>query len=112
LPTVGKMVDNAKHFNIKLKPLSTRVNAVPSLEFSSFNPDTEVYNIFHSEPIALDVVALVKSPVKTEEGSSPPPSEEKQEPTTSSTTAETTNDLEAIEVQKLYPLTPSDLKNL
>lgn len=55
LPPVANIKEQTKTFVIELRPISTFVKAVPSIEISSFDPHTENYLIWHSDPIPLTI---------------------------------------------------------
>ncbi|MBA2727502.1 MAG: BatD family protein [Parachlamydiaceae bacterium] len=55
LPAVGKLNGDSKHFEMQLRPLSTAITEIPSLEFSSLNPDTGKYRVVKTEPIPIKV---------------------------------------------------------
>jgi hypothetical protein len=55
LPKVGDVQGNSKKFSVQIRPLSTSVKEIPSLEFSSLDPDKGHYRTVHSNPIPLTV---------------------------------------------------------
>lgn len=55
MPPHGKIRESAKEFKITLRPISQFVQAVPSIELSSFNPEKANYYIWRSKPIPLKV---------------------------------------------------------
>lgn len=58
LPPVGKVEGTSKRFTVELRPLTANVKAIPSLEFSSFNPGTGAYEVLHSPEIPINVSEL------------------------------------------------------
>ncbi|MGZ3633822.1 MAG: hypothetical protein ACXWM7_06055, partial [Parachlamydiaceae bacterium] len=110
LPSVGTVKGDVKQFQVKLRPLSTSVKEIPSLEFSSFDPGTREYKRVHTEPIPITVVSLQPNTL----------------PASSNTTSQTSNANQTnltpsplppqktapIEIESLYPLTVQDLENL
>jgi len=58
LPPQESWKGNSKSFVIELRPLSEAVKEIPSIEFSSFNPETGKYEIEHSSPIPIKVVSI------------------------------------------------------
>lgn len=57
LPPLEKFSEDTKHFDVELRPLSESVKAVPSIEFSFFDPNGKSYGILHSDPIPIKVIA-------------------------------------------------------
>jgi len=57
IPPVATIRDGAKTFAVEMRPLSTSITAIPSFEFSYFNPKTERYEIKRSKAIPITVVA-------------------------------------------------------
>ncbi|MBS4167145.1 Uncharacterized protein NEOC65_002251 [Neochlamydia sp. AcF65] len=55
LPAIGKKEDDSKYFEIQLYPLSAEIKSLPSIQFSYFDPKSELYKILHSAPIALTI---------------------------------------------------------
>lgn len=117
LPAVGKITDNTKRFEVNLRPLSTALKSIPSFEFSSFDPSSHTYVVSDSDPITITVLPSkqaapgpanpeppaqktpLKEPDRVDEPVSPPPLQAEAEAS-------------AIEIESLYPLKTSDLKNL
>lgn len=62
LPPVGTVEGTIKHFVVTLRPLTDAVKEIPSLEFSSFDPDEKKYVIVRSEPIPLKVKPAANQP--------------------------------------------------
>lgn len=118
LPAVGQISGDTKRFDVKLRPLSASLKAIPQLEFSSFDPNTKSYIISNTDPIPLHVRPSIQSP-------SPPPPE-KNEPILPKPSSEVPSaeepvqepplqaEAEAsdIEIESLYPLKLTDLENL
>ncbi len=60
LPPAGVIRDSTKSFTVEMRPLSTAIKEIPSIEFSFFNPETQQYTVLHSKPIPLAVVPMKK----------------------------------------------------
>lgn len=73
LPPSGEIKDNIKRFLIELIPISRFIQAVPSIELSSFDPHTEQYVLKKTTPLALQLISppLAAPPIVT---ASPPAS--------------------------------------
>lgn len=114
LPPVGEAKGDTKHFDVKLRPLSTAIKAVPQLEFSNFDPSTKKYVLFHSDPIPLTVISLpsATSQPEPEAKSLPatPAQPEKESPKEQALPSEPS--VEAIDIGSSYPLQSKDLHNL
>lgn len=99
LPPASVVKGPTKQFLVELRPLSTQIKEIPSLEFSSFNPESKTYTVQHSDPIPLNVL-----PQK--DGAAPPPQETKtQQYTTPNTTPQ------PIEIAGPYEMESTDLDN-
>jgi len=57
LPSVVQATDEAKTFKISLRPISAFIQTLPSIELTSFNPDSNQYSTWRSEPIALKIAS-------------------------------------------------------
>ena len=57
LPPVVETGNNYKRFTIEMRPLSSSLTAIPTIEFSSFDPASQHYQTIHSQPIPLLVKA-------------------------------------------------------
>lgn len=121
LPATGQISGDTKRFDVNLRPLSTSLKAIPSFEFSSFDPDTRTYITVNTDSIPLKVMPSQQegaSPVKpasTSLAPSPPseaaaPTPEEAPPQAPPLQAEAA--ASAIEIESLYPLKASDLENL
>jgi hypothetical protein len=55
LPPLAEVTGKTKFFHIELRPLTTLIKQVPSIEVSSFDPSTEKYVIQRTAPIPLTV---------------------------------------------------------
>lgn len=55
LPPTAYIEGEEKHFKIILRPISSFVKSIPSIELSSFDPNKESYLIWRSEPISLEL---------------------------------------------------------
>lgn len=54
-PSVVSVKDGVKTFQIELRPISIFAQEIPSIEISSFDPDTAHYISWRSQPIAIQV---------------------------------------------------------
>lgn len=61
LPPPAEVEENTKIFQVELRPLSTFITHIPSIEVSSFDPKTETYVIQQSDPIALNIYTNEKT---------------------------------------------------
>jgi hypothetical protein len=106
LPPIGKIQDGVKRFVVQLKPLSDAIKEIPSIEFSSFDPESSKYIVLHSEPIPITVhpskIPRIEDLDKQQRPASAPTKKEKtaisQKP-------------EAIEIEGNFLLQPEDLHN-
>jgi hypothetical protein len=57
LPPSSEIKETTKHFMIELRPLSSLISFIPSIELSSFDPLIQNFQIWHSDPIAIKVQA-------------------------------------------------------
>lgn len=57
IPPAGIMKGNAKVYVVDIRPLTTQISQIPSIEFSYFNPETGKYTTLQSNPIAVIVHA-------------------------------------------------------
>ena len=83
IPPIGKIEEDVKSFEVPLWPLSSLVWAIPPIEFTYFDPQTQKYVALHSQPIPISVaptplpeliaVADQKGAIETVEGLTPPP---------------------------------------
>jgi len=58
LPPVGQIQGTTKHFLVDLRPLSSEIKEIPSIEFSFFDPATKKYTVLHSPSIPIKVNPL------------------------------------------------------
>jgi hypothetical protein len=56
LPAIEKTTKDSKTFLITLQPLSANIASLPIVEFSSFDPKTEKYQIYRSRKIPITVL--------------------------------------------------------
>ena len=63
LPPVEKVSGKSKHFDVELRPLALGIPAIPSIEFSYFDPATKTYNALHSEPLPIAISDNADAPV-------------------------------------------------
>jgi hypothetical protein len=67
LPPIEKFSGKTKHFDVELRPLVGGVDAIPSIEFSYFDPTTKSYGVLHTTPLPIQVTensAGVPAPAK------------------------------------------------
>lgn len=62
LPPAGEIQAGMKKFQLELKPLSSLVNEIPSIELSSYDLKAKKYHIAKTEPIPLKVSPLESKP--------------------------------------------------
>ncbi len=62
LPPEEDTFGASKTFKVEMRPLTEKIKAIPSLEFSYFNPVNEKYTALKSRPIPLTVVPLQAPP--------------------------------------------------
>lgn len=55
IPPVGETKEAQKRFVVDLRPVTVAVKAIPSIEFSSFDPISKTYVVRRSDPIAIQV---------------------------------------------------------
>lgn len=101
LPAKKEVKDDQIIATIALRPLSTEVKEIPSLEFSFFNPISEKYAVFHSKPIPLTVTA---SPSKNLQEPNPPS-------TIPASSEKPVLKPSLIEIEGIYTLKDQDLHN-
>lgn len=104
LPPVGKIEGSTKRFSVGLRPLSAAVKAIPSLEFSYFDPDAQKFETRHSAPVPIQVLEL-KAPEPEKTASEASKLMEKEE------WQQALNQPTPIDVEGNYPLTKQDLQN-
>lgn len=85
IPPIGKIEGNVKSFEVSLWPLSSLIWAIPPIEFTYFDPQTQKYVSLHSHPIPITVASIPiqdqtvqasqKGAIAMSEGLSPPPIE-------------------------------------
>lgn len=61
MPPTAKIEGDVKNFQITLRPISYLLHAIPSIELSSFNPETADYSVWKSESIPLKVLPTAKA---------------------------------------------------
>lgn len=102
LPPVGVVQNNSKTFTVTMQPLSSSIKEIPSIEFSSFIPESESYYITKSKPIPLTVQPLPRGAVQ------PDAVLPKKEVPVSEKVAKPS----PIEIQTIYLIDSSSLNNL
>lgn len=102
LPVKGP---NSLLFTVDLRPLTPHIKEFPPMEFSYFNPESELYETKKSAPLAITVAPSPAKPL--------PESSDQKEPLnkTEVTWPPTTPVPSPIEIHSIYPLTSSDLSN-
>lgn len=98
LPPAGEINGKSKQFAVQLRPLSVKINEIPPIEFSFYNPNSSTYVTLQSEPIPIHVVDIPKEPEE------PPLQEPAQEILLPATP-------QALEIEKNFTLNSSDLHN-
>jgi hypothetical protein len=122
IPGLEEMQGNDKVFIVEMRPLSTSIKEIPSIEFTYLNPKTKKYMSLKSDPIPMRVGGDIKSQIDKEDQkgipvpdpapatplpATPAPKEEKPP----STWPPATDATQPIEIESVYPLTTSDLRN-
>jgi len=104
LPPSAKIDGDVKQFTVAMRPLTDAIKEIPSLEFSSFDPDSKTYTISHSDPIPLTVTAA-PSPIQAPSNTSATTNQPANWP-------QDWNRSRPIEIIGNYPLSTSDLSSL
>lgn len=104
LPPVGTVNAQAKTFTLNLRPLSAAVKAIPSLEFSYFDPGAQKFTVLHSSPISISVAELKTPPEEMIEALPEVPSEK-------GAWRQAIGQAPSMEVVGNYMLTSQDLQN-
>lgn len=104
LPPSEEIAGDTKTIVVKLKPLNTLIQSLPSIEFSFFNPKTAAYTTRHSKPIPIHVNPGKNTSAAAETLPTPPPS------ATKSTVIPNTTP-KPIEIETIYSLSSTDLYN-
>lgn len=102
LPPSESIEGDTKTIVAKLRPLNTQIKAIPSIEFSFFNPATSKYVVLHSDPIPISVKA---GPSQTEE------EPEKAVKSRLKQDVKTMAVPSLIQIESIVPLRSSDLYN-
>lgn len=102
LPPVGKIDGAAKKFTVEMRALSAAIQEVPSFEFSSFDPATGKYLLFHTAPIPLTVVASAETPLPEPPKVSSSPSLQWQQEL---------DQVDGLEIEGYDALAPADLND-
>ncbi len=55
LPPLAEIKNDVKFFQIELRPLTSLIKQIPSIEVSSFDPSTGKYVVQHTSPLSLTV---------------------------------------------------------
>ncbi|MEI8366581.1 MAG: hypothetical protein WCF65_09225 [Parachlamydiaceae bacterium] len=104
LPPVEEVSEGTKKAVVKLRVLTDQVEAIPSAEFSSFDPDLSQYVVLHSNSIPIKVKPMTPASVSSPLGKSQPKRIEKPVERTRSIPA-------PIEIESIIPLKAGDLYN-
>lgn len=67
-PPFAQRTANSKQFILQLRPLSTHVSSIPSIEFSYFDPKDRQYKKLHTEAIPIQVSSLISYRPDTRSG--------------------------------------------
>lgn len=115
IPPLPVEKDNSLMYSVDLRPLTPNVREIPSIEFSYFNPDKEVYEVRRSKGIAVTVKPSPSQKLPLVPGT--PTVLDEQVPGSKSTKQgevlwpERTSDAQPIEIHTIYPLEMDDLTN-
>lgn len=101
IPPSVKIEKDSKTFRETLIPLASDIQAIPSIEFSYFDPQKESYVILHSNPIPITVQ---QGPVSQPQQAVPSPSKGQEKALTLSPPA-------AVEVVGNFEIDSADLHN-
>jgi len=104
LPPSEEIEGDTKTILVKLQPLNPFIEALPSVEFSFFDPDTAGYITRHSEPIPIHVAPSKNVPSANQRGTTPQKPSDKTSPPPSASP-------KPIEIETIFPLSKSDLYN-
>ena len=63
LPPAEQVKGVIKKAIFKMSPLNAELKAIPSIEFSYFNPDSATYTVLRSQPIPIKVIPLTSIPM-------------------------------------------------
>lgn len=104
LPPSEEIKGDTKTIVVKLQPLNSFIHALPSIEFSFFDPDTASYTTQYSEPIPIQVTPnknihpddQKNAAPSRSSGEAPPPSSTSPKP---------------IEIETIFSLSKGDLYN-
>lgn len=111
IPPVGITKGDTRYFVVDLRPLSDKIDKIPSLEFTYFDPDAGKYISLNSKPIPIKVYpsdSTFSKPLDEAEKKYPPL---KSEPIPKSWPVPT-SEPQAIEIKGNKPLSSSDLYNI
>jgi hypothetical protein len=61
----GQFDQTQKRFEFEIRPLTTDIKVIPSIEFSSFDPEQSKYSTFKSEPIPITVRSATGVQIET-----------------------------------------------
>lgn len=113
IPPLPVERDGSVMYSVDLRPLTPNIREIPSIEFSYFNPDKEVYEVKRSKGIPVKVNPSPSKPLPLVPGTPTVPGT--QVPSGSDQTdvlwPATTSDTQPIEIHTIYPLEMDDLSN-
>lgn len=101
LPPESQTDGKQRTFLVEMRALSDQIKAIPAFEFSSFDPDTGQYLIYHTDPLPIKISPLEQADVPAEELPSPIDTQWQEQ----------INQTEPLEVQGYEQLHPYDLQN-
>lgn len=115
IPTPG---DGYVIYYVELRALSPKVDAIPSIEFSYYDPKMGKYEVKSSKPIPITVNPAPKKALPLTPGIPEKTEQQPQKPATNAPPTanvvnwpKTTSVAGAIEIETIYPLSVSDLSN-
>lgn len=107
IPPIGIVQDGNKHFEVEMRPLSSNIKQIPSIEFAYFDPFSISYKTLHSDPIPISVMPAPK--IENEEGKLPQPTVYSSQSKNPTQITDGVHQPPAIEIAGNYSLSTSDL---
>ncbi len=113
IPPLPVERDGSMMYSLGLRPLTPNIREIPSIEFSYFNPDKEVYEIRRSKGIPVTVKPSPSKPLPLVPGTPTVPDAKTSRGSGQGDVLwpATTSDTQPIEIQTIYPLDIEDLSN-